>query len=292
MSTSKHVQEASSDQHLIEKSLEDLDLNTSTTEQLQLARVYTRKRQVIKFNDYNSDNDFSDTDSDDGDMHNERHFHDNGCPRHFRTYQLRYDSNGHPFQRLVEEKHFDTDGVCRVDVHFALGQPYLSRKHYWPNQRLKSEALFWVDDEATMECHKTGHWRTYYPSGNIQTEMQYKDGVRIGFCKRYADDGAIEWVKDYTKAYMQRIEDFHQRKGALSFSIREACEVLGFKATPTDMKQVNSQYRSKCAPFHPDKTPDPDATEKFIALSRARDVLQDHFENEGATKETANGNGN
>lgn len=253
-----------------------------------MARVYTRKRQQISFTDYNSDNDNSDTDSDDGQLHTERHYHENGRSRHFRTYQLCFNASGLPYQRIIEEKHFDIDGVCRLDVHFGLGQPYLSRKHYWPNQRLKSEAAFWVGDESTMACHKTGHWRCYYESGNIQTEMQYRDGIRTGFCKRYADDGTVEWVKDYTKAYMQRIEDFHHRKGSISFSIRDACDVLGFGDVPSSMKEVNSQYRGKCAPFHPDKTPDPEATDKFIALSRARDVLQEYFENNGTSSNGSN----
>lgn len=270
---------------LIQKRLERLDLHATPTEELQLARVYSRKRQELTFYQYNSDNDDSDADSDDGEMHTERHYHDNGQPRHFRTYQLRHDSNGHQFQRLVEEKHYDTDGVCRVDVHFALGQPYLYRKHYWPNQRLKSECVFWVDDESTLQCHKTGHWRTYFDTGNVKTEMEYKDGVRIGFCKRYAPDGTIEWVKDYTKVYMQRIEDFNTRKGSLSLSIRDAWDLLGFDGVPPSMKEVNSQYRTKCAPFHPDKTPDPDATDKFVQLSRARDVLQDYFEKQTTTEE-------
>lgn len=265
---------------LIESKLQRLDLNTTPTEELQLAQVYTRKRQQLTFVNYNSDNDASDTDSDDGCLQNERYYHDNGQPRHFRTYQLQHDSNGLPYQRIVEEKHFDIDGVCRVDIHFALGQPYLYRKHYWPNQRLKSESVFWIEDEATMKCLKTGHWRSYYDTGNVESEIQYRDGVRYGFCKRYAHDGTITWVKDYTKSYMQRVDSFNQRKGNLSLSIQEACHMLGFDALPKSAKDVNSSYRTLCAPLHPDKTPDPDATEKFIQLSRARDVLLLHFENE------------
>lgn len=270
---------------LIQSRLERLDLNTTPTEELQLARVYSRKRQELSFYHYHSDNDDSDADSDDGKLYTERLFHENDQPRQFRTYQLRHDEEGQSYQRIVEEKHYDTDGVCRVDVHFALGQPYLYRKHYWPNQRLKSESVFWVDDESTMKCHKTGHWRQYYDTGNVKSEMEYKDGVRIGFCKRYAPDGVIDWVKDYTKAYMQRIEDFNSRKGSLSLSLRDACNVLELDGIPHSMKEVNSQYRTKCAPFHPDKTPDPDATEKFIRLSRARDVLQEHFDKSSASTE-------
>lgn len=263
---------------LVEARLDRLDLTTTPTEELQLARVYTRKRQELTFVNYNSDEDDSDADSDDGHLNTERHFHDNGQPRHFRTYQTRYNTSGFPYQRIIEEKHYDIGGVCRVDVHFALGQPYLYRKHYWPNQRLKSESVFWVDDEATMKCHKTGHWRTYYDTGNVTSEMEYRDGVRTGFCKRYGHDGTIEWVKDYTKVYMQRVEDFNHRKGSLALSVREACDLLGFENVPASMKEVNSQYRSKCAPVHPDKSPDPDATDKFIHLSRARDVIQEYFE--------------
>lgn len=266
------------EQQLVQARLEKLDLETTAFEELQLARVITRKQQQISFVNYSSDQDDSDSDEDDGRLINSKEYHDNGQPRHFRTYQNCYDSQGLPYERLIEEKHFDIGGVCRVDVHFAVGQPYLYRKHFWPNQRLKSESVFWVEDEATMACKKWGHWRTYYDNGNIQTEMQYRDGVRFGFCKRYAHDGSIEWVKDYTKQYLERIDQFNEKKGKVAFTIMDACSVLGFDSIPPSMKEVNSQYRTKCAPVHPDKTPDPDATEVFIKISRARDVLKDYFE--------------
>lgn len=266
------------DQQLVQANLEKLDLEKTGFEELQLARVITRKQQQITFVGYSSDNDDSDSDEDDGILVNQKEYHDNGMARYFRTYQNRIDAHGLPYQRMIEEKHFDIDGVCRVDVHFAVGQPYLYRKHFWPNQRLKSESVFWVEDEVTMACKKWGHWRTYYDTGNVQTEMQYRDGVRYGFCKRYAPDGAIEWVKDYTKQYLERIEEFNEKKGKVVVTIMDACNVLGFDAIPPSMKEVNSQYRTKCAPVHPDKTPDPDATEVFIKISRARDVLKDYFE--------------
>lgn len=270
-----------SEQQLIETGLEKLDLESSGFEELQLARVYTRKQQQITFVNYSSDQDESDSDEDDGRLITQKEYHDNGMQRYFKTYQNCYDSEGMPYQRMIEEKHFDIDGVCRVDVHFAIGQPYLYRKHFFPNQRLKSESVFWVDDEVTMSCKKWGHWRTYYDTGNVKTEMQYRDGIRYGFCKRYGPDGTIEWVKDYTKLYMERIEEFNEKKGKVAFTIMEACKVLGLDSIPASMKEVNSQYRTKCAPVHPDKTPDPDATEIFIKISRARDVLKDYFERVG-----------
>ncbi|PXF43150.1 hypothetical protein BWQ96_07094 [Gracilariopsis chorda] len=277
----ENASKTGNEQQLVEASLGKLDLDASPLEELQLARVVTRKQQQIVFVGYNSDQDDSDSDEEDGRLVTTREYHDNGQPRYFKTYQPLTDANGKPYQRVVEEKHFDIDGVCRVDVHFAIGQPYLYRKHYWPNQRLKSESVFWVDDEVTMVCKKWGHWRTYHESGSIKTELQYRDGVRYGFCKRYSEDGAVEWVKDYTKSYMERIEDFNEKKGKVSFNTTDACRILGFDAMPTSMKEVNSQYRTKCAPVHPDKTPDPDATEVFIKISRARDVLKDYFEKHG-----------
>lgn len=270
------------DQQLVETKLDKLNLDKTPFEELQLARVYTRKQQQITFFDYTSDQDDSDDDEEDGKLETIKEYHDNGQQRHFRTFQKNYDAHGMPYERLVEEKHFDIGGVCRVDVHFAIGQPYLYRKHFWPNQRLKSESVFWVDDDVTMKCRKWGHWRTYYDTGNVQTEMQYRDGIRYGFCKRYGPDGTVEWVKDYTKQYMERIAEFNEKKGKVAFSIMDACEVLGFKNLPPSMKEVNSQYRTKCAPVHPDKAPHPDATEEFIRISRARDVLKEHFEKQDA----------
>ncbi|CAN8074139.1 unnamed protein product [Agarophyton chilense] len=266
-------------QQLIEATLTKLDLDATPFEELQLARVVTRKQQQITFVNYNSDQDDSDSDEEDGRLITTREYHDNGQPRLFKTFQRLNDHSGMPYRRIVEEKHFDIGGVCRVDVHFAVGQPYLYRKHYWHNQQLKSESVFMVDDEVTMSCKKWGHWRTYYESGNIKTELQYRDGVRYGFCKRYAPDGAVEWVKDYTKQYLDRIENFNEKKGKVSFSIMDACDVLGFESLPGSMKEVSSQYRTKCALFHPDKTPDPNAAEEFTKISRARDVLKDYFEN-------------
>ena len=279
----RDTDDVASNGHVIEAVQSKLDLDTTPLEELQLACVVTRKQQQITFINYSSDNDDSDSDEEDGRLISEKQYHQNGQPRFFKTYQSMVDLQGLPYQRLIEEKHFDTDGVCRVDVHFAIGQPYLYRKHYWPNQRLKSESVFWVDDEVTMSCKKTGHWRTYYDTGNVQSEMQYRDGVRYGFCKRYAHDGTVEWVKDYTKQYLQRIEDFNEKKGKVAFTVMDACNVLGLDKLPASMKEVNSQYRSKCAPVHPDKSPDPDDTEQFIKISRARDVLKEHFERTAAT---------
>lgn len=260
-----------------------LDLHSSPLEDLQLARVVTRKQQALTFHGYTSDNDDSDADEEDGRMHTRRERHDNGNMRYLKTYQNAVDSLGRPYERLVEEKHFDVDGVCRVDVHFALGQSYLYRKHYFANQRLKSESVFWVEDEVTMACVKNGWWRQYYESGNVASEMQYdQHGIRTGFCKRYAPDGVIEWVKDYTKDYQERLAAFNRRKGEHMPSVMEAAKQLGFEALPETVKEVNSVYRTKCAPVHPDKTPDPDATEVFISLSRARDVLVAYFEKKDA----------
>ncbi|GAB0490350.1 hypothetical protein MMPV_001584 [Pyropia vietnamensis] len=271
------------DRALVER-IGKLDLQSSPLEDLQLARVVTRKQQALTFYGYSSDNDDSDADEEDGRMHTRRERHDNGNMRYLKTYQNAVDAHGRPYERLVEEKHFDVDGVCRVDVHFALGQSYLYRKHYFANQRLKSESVFWVEDEVTMACIKTGWWRQYYDTGNVASEMQYDHhGIRMGFCKRYAPDGVIEWVKDYTKDYQERLAAFNRRKGELSsLSVMEAAKQLGFEAIPETVKEVNSVYRTKCAPVHPDKTPDPDATEVFISLSRARDVLVAYFEKKEA----------
>ena len=266
------------DGDMVQVQLEKLDLQTSSLEELQLARVITRKQQQIKFVGYSSDQDDTESDEEDGKLLTVRKYHDNGNLRYLKTFQNCHDREGVSFERIIEEKHFDTNGVCRVDIHFALGQPYLYRKHYWPNQCLKSESVFWVDDEVAMACKKWGHWRTYYETGSIKSEFQYRDGVRFGFCKRYAGDGSIEWVKDYTKEYMERIDDFNEKKGKVAVTITEACKILGLDNVPNNMKEVNSQYRLKCAPVHPDKTPDPDATEIFIQISRARDVLKDYFE--------------
>lgn len=269
------------EQTLIEVGVEKLDLQKSSLEELQLARVVTRKQQVVVFTGYSSDQDESDDDEEDGRLVTIREYHDNGQARYMKTFQNLVDGFGKPYERMIEEKHYDTDGVCRVDVHFAIGQPYLYRKHFWHNQRLKSESVFWVEDEVAMVCKKWGHWRTYYDNGNVKSEMQYKDGVRYGFCKRYSPQGDIDWVKDYTKQYMERVDAFNEKKGKVTFTIKDACDALGLPGLPASMKEVNSQYRTVCAPVHPDKTPDPDATETFIKISRARDVLKDYFEKQG-----------
>lgn len=275
---------AAKDQTVIALGVGKLDLNSSSVPELQMARVVTRRAQAIVYYGYGSDQDDSDEDETDGAMETSEEYHDNGTRRFSKTFQRCKDPIGRSYERLVEEKHFDPDGVVRVDVHFALGQPYLYRKHFWPNQRLRSESVFWVLDEVTMECQKTGYWRTYYEHGGVQSELQYRDGVRIGFCKRYGPNGAITWVKDYTKEYLQRIESFNERKGRVDFSLADACAVLGLNQLPPSMREVNSQYRVKCAPVHPDRTPDPDATEEFIRISRARDVLKDYFDKQVGEK--------
>jgi len=103
--------------------------------------------------------------------------------------------------------------------------------------------------------------------------------MRCGFCKRYATDGALEWVKDYTKDYMERIDDINSRRGQLKFSITEAAKLLGCTdgLIPKDASEVDRLYRKACKPLHPDKCADPDANERFIEVSRAREVLLKHF---------------
>eukprot|EP00933_Yihiella_yeosuensis_P013581 TRINITY_DN12514_c0_g2_i1.p1 TRINITY_DN12514_c0_g2~~TRINITY_DN12514_c0_g2_i1.p1 ORF type:complete len:281 (-),score=53.26 TRINITY_DN12514_c0_g2_i1:154-996(-) len=260
-----------------------LDLHRSSLEDLQLARIYTRRQsQVCLRNGYNSDDDDSDDDESEGRLFTEKHYHDNGQPKFFRTYQALPATASQPScERVVEEKHFDVGGVCRMDVHFALGQPYLSRKHFYENQRMKSEKLFFVEDERTMQSRKAGHWREYYPEGQIKSEIVYDaNGMRCGFCKRYAADGSQEWVKDYTKEQGERIAEFNAKQGNLSFSAEDAAKLLGFSLgkLPTDKAEVDRMYRKVCAPLHPDKTPDPDAHERFLEISRAREVLIKHME--------------
>lgn len=131
-------------------------------------------------------------------------------------------------------------------------------------------------DERTMQARKAGHWREYYEGGQIKSEIVYDEhGVRNGFCKRYGIDGSQEWVKDYTKEYGERIAVFNAKRGKLSLNAEEAAFLLGFPEgyVPKDRKEVDSYYRKKCAPLHPDKSPDPDAHERFVEVSRAREVL-------------------
>ena len=121
-----------------------------------------------------------------------------------------------------------------------------------------------------MQSRKAGYWRTYYDGGNVKSEVQYdQNGVRCGFCKRYNDDGSLEWVKDYTKDYIERVSEFNAKKGQLAFSEHDAAVLLGFPAgtLPGTAAEINREYRKRCAPLHPDKTSDPDAKEKFFLAS-------------------------
>jgi len=279
----------------IAKNAEDtVDLHRSSFEELQVARVYTRNRTEFATlaRGYVSDDDQSDEDEMDGKMSTERQYHDiyNGKRqlKFIKTIQTLAAKGSLPgCQRLVEEKHYCPDGVCMLDVHFGLGQPYLSRKHYWPNQTLKTEKLFYVDNERTMDARKSGHWRTYHESGGLESEMQYdQNGVRTGFCKRYNEDGTLKWTKDYSKDYHDRITAVNQRAGGLEFSINEAARLLGFPEgrLPKTSHEVNREYRRQCALLHPDKSDDPLASERFIEANRARDLLLTLFSNEGSAQ--------
>merc|ERR1712083_358762 len=92
---------------------------------------------------------------------------------------------------------------------------------------------------------KAGHWREYYPGGNVKSEMVYDgNGMRCGFCKRYGEDGTVLWVKDYTKEYQARVDDFNTRKGLVDLSsIDEAAQLLGFK----DGKMPQADESRRCA---------------------------------------------
>mmetsp|Transcript_9428 Transcript_9428/g.16375 ORF Transcript_9428/g.16375 Transcript_9428/m.16375 type:complete len:306 (-) Transcript_9428:84-1001(-) len=284
---------------IIERSIKDLDLQTSSLQELQLAHVITRQRQLVTFQtSYASDDDQSDEDEEDGKVYSIREYHDSGQLKMYRTYTIKQKPDGSGvYQRMIEEKHFNPDGVCMLDVHFAIGQPYLSRKHYHPNQRLKSEKLFFIEDEVTMRARKTGYWRDYYDGGQVQAEIQYgQHGVRIGFAKRYGYDGSILWVKDYTKEYIDNMSELKTRLGEFDFSAQEACQLLGFSSFAPCIHSVNKAYRKLSMPLHPDKqgTVSEEMTEKFIELSRARDILKEYFEQtrvececEKAKKETS-----
>ncbi|KAA8496043.1 hypothetical protein FVE85_2198 [Porphyridium purpureum] len=271
------------DQQMVQRALKDLDLVSSTLEELQLANVVTRSKQVVQFSSaYGSDQEDSDSDEEDGRVFTQREYHDSGQLRMYRTYQVKPNPNGSGvYQRLIEEKHFNPDGVCMVDIHFSVGQPYLSRKHYHPSQSLKSEKLFYVEDEVKMICRKAHYWREYYDGGGTKSEVQYDGhGVRIGFCKRYGRDGSILWIKDYTREYQDNLHEFKSRIGELDFSYADAAKHLGFDAIPATMKEVERQYRLMSLPLHPDKqgVVSEEMTEKFIELSRARDSLREYFD--------------
>eukprot|EP00929_Paragymnodinium_shiwhaense_P109736 TRINITY_DN7623_c0_g2_i1.p1 TRINITY_DN7623_c0_g2~~TRINITY_DN7623_c0_g2_i1.p1 ORF type:complete len:339 (+),score=73.15 TRINITY_DN7623_c0_g2_i1:65-1018(+) len=275
-------QPASKAQQLANLRAQPIDLHRSAYEELQVARIYTRNRtEMTLANGYNSEDDDSDEDEIDGKLFTEKHFHDNGQPKFKRTY-LRMPARGQlpANERVVEEKHYSPEGVCMLDVHFGLGQPYLSRKHFHHNQRMKSEKLFFVEDERTMKCRKAGWWRTYYEGGNVESEMQYDhNGVRVGFCKRYAEDGTILWCKDYTKDYIERAQEVNSKSGSLEFSVEEAAKLLGFPQgrLPKSAHEVNREYRRQCALLHPDKSDDPHAADRFVEASRARDLLLSLF---------------
>jgi len=259
-----------------------LDLSRSSCEELAIARIYQRHQtQLCLANGYNSGDDDSDPDEEEGKLFTERYYHDNGRQKYFKTYQPLPAKGDLPeAQRIIEEKHFDIDGVCRVDIHFGLGQPYLSRKHVHENQRLKSEQLLFIEDERTMQARKTGWWREYYLDGNIKSEMQYDaNGMRCGFCKRYGPDGTIEWVKDYTKDYTERVGEFNAKLGKVALSVSQAAKLLGYSegSLPKDAAEVDRVYRKVCMPLHPDKSPDPDANERFIEVSRAREEMLKHL---------------
>lgn len=256
-----------------------IDLHRSSYEELQVARIYTRQRQDICIaHGYNSEDDASDNDEEDGKLYTQCSHHDNGQKKFQRTFTVLQPKNpwDDGIERIVEEKHYSPEGVCMLDVHFGLGQPYLSRKHYHHNQRLKSEKLFFVDDDRTMSCRKSGWWRTYYETGSIESEMQYDhNGVRVGFCKRYGEDGTLLWCKDYTKDYIQRARDVNSKVGEMEFSVEDASKLLGFPEgrLPKSAHEVNREYRRQCALLHPDKSDDPNAAERFMEASRARDLL-------------------
>lgn len=265
-----------------------IDLHKSTYAELRLANVYTRARQEICLaGGYNSEDDHSDGDEAEGQLYTERQHHDNGQLKYIRTHQ-NIPAKSHPVhgylpaaERVVEEKHYGPDGVCMLDVHFGLGQPYLSRKHYHPNQRLKSEKLFYVEDDRTMKCRKAGHWRTYYEHGSVESEVQYDgNGVRCSFCKRYNHDGTIAWCKDYTKDYQERISGVNSKTGHVAFGAAEASRILGFPEgrLPKSCHEVNREYRRQCTLLHPDKSDAPDAAMHFEEATRARDLLLRMFE--------------
>eukprot|EP00928_Gymnodinium_smaydae_P075853 TRINITY_DN58877_c0_g1_i1.p1 TRINITY_DN58877_c0_g1~~TRINITY_DN58877_c0_g1_i1.p1 ORF type:complete len:327 (-),score=72.54 TRINITY_DN58877_c0_g1_i1:50-940(-) len=273
-----------------------IDLHKSTYEELRLCNVYTRQRQEICLaHGYNSEDDNSDGDEEEGYLHTARAYHDNGQLKYVKTYQnippKTDPEKGYlaAYERVVEEKHYSPEGVCMLDVHFGLGQPYLSRKHYHHNQRLKSEKLFFVEDERMMTCRKAGHWRTYYENGSIQSEVQYDgNGMRCSFCKRYTPDGSIEWCKDYTKDYIERVDNVNSGTGNVGhaqFGIAEASRTLGFPEgrLPKSAHEVNREYRRQCTLLHPDKSDAPDAAWRFEEATRARDLLLRMFESGGGS---------
>jgi antitoxin component YwqK of YwqJK toxin-antitoxin module len=268
-----------------------IDLHKSSYEELRLAKVYTRTRQEICLaNGFHSDDDDSEGDEDEGRLYTENYHHANGQLRYTKTYQniaaktLPSGEYLPPAERLVEEKHFSPEGVCMLEVSFVLGQPYLFRKHYHHNGRPKSEKLFYVEDDRTMKCRKAGTWRTYWDTDSIASEVQYDgNGQRHSFCKRYNRDGTIEWCKDYTKDYQERIHKstFGETKDRTAItSSEDAAQILGFPAgrLPRSSHEVNREYRRQCNLLHPDKSDAPDAAERFEEATRAKDLLLRMFE--------------
>merc|ERR550537_529144 len=107
-----------------------LDLHRSSYEELSLAKVYTRKKVELSLaNGYHSEDDQTDEDEQDGTVYTEKKHHANGQIMYIKTYQILPGVTGpdgrrsRPTERMVEEKHYNPDGVCMLDNHFALGQP-------------------------------------------------------------------------------------------------------------------------------------------------------------------------
>ena len=50
---------------------------------------------------------------------------------------------------------------------------------------------------------KQGRWYTFYPSGNLQTEVTFKDDLKNGYYKEYAENGDLQKILKYINGEVQ-----------------------------------------------------------------------------------------
>jgi len=104
------------------------------------------------------------------------------------------------------------DGKIKQEIPFIKGQEQGFGKEYNTDGLIitvtEYKKGFIVDrlriNRTDASGKKQGRWFTFYKNGNLQSEINYKDDLKHGYFKEYAENGDLLRIQKYTNGVIQQ----------------------------------------------------------------------------------------
>jgi len=108
-------------------------------------------------------------------------------------------------------RYYSPDGKIRQEIPFVKGMEQGFGREFGPDGTVitltEYKRGFIVDRQRINrkdgEGRKQGHWFTFYDSGNLKSEVTYKDDKRNGYLKEYAENGDLLRISKYFDDVLQ-----------------------------------------------------------------------------------------